>query len=158
MGLNKSKGGGDYYRGKYIPQYPQKYIGNPGDIEYHSSWEYKMCVYLDHSQHITKWGCETIQIQYTGADGKPHRYFPDFYTESVNAKGEDVRMLIEVKPAIETKKPKMGKAQTTKALESMEYKVQMWEKNVRKWEQALEWCRSRGIIFKLVTEESLFSK
>ena len=158
MGLNNAKGNGDYNSGKYIPVNPNKYIGNPGDIQYRSSWEYKMCVYLDHAQHILKWGCETIQIPYVGADGQKHRYFPDFYTESLNAKGEDIKMLIEVKPAIETRKPKMGKKSNAKALESMEYKVQMWEKNVRKWDQALQWCKNRGIIFKLVTEDSLFNR
>jgi len=158
MGLNSAKVNGDYSSGKYFPKNPHKYIGNPSDIQYRSSWEHRMCVYLDHAEHIKKWGCEVIQIPYIGADGQPHRYFPDFYTESVNAKGEDVRMLIEVKPRVETLRPKMGKKQTTKALESMEYKAKMWEKNVRKWDQAVQWCRARGIIFKLVTEESLFNK
>ena len=68
------------YKGRYKPQNPQKYTGDPHNIIYRSLWERKFMVYCDTSDAILEWGSEEIIIPYLSPwDGRIHRYFPDFY-------------------------------------------------------------------------------
>ena len=96
------------YQGKYRPTFPRKYKGDYHNIIYRSSWEYKFMVWCDRSSSVTEWGSEEIVIPYISpADGRRHRYFPDFYVKIGRKK-----YMVEVKPLRQTKQPKKQKRQT----------------------------------------------
>ena len=96
------------YQGKYRPSYPRKYKGDPSNIIYRSSWEYKFMKWCDYTTSVQEWGSEEIIIPYISpVDGKRHRYFPDFYVRIQNRK-----YLVEVKPFKQTIEPKTQKRNT----------------------------------------------
>ena len=122
-----------------------KKLGMP--ITYRSSYELKFIKWLIQNPKVTKWGIEVFPIRYTTADGKVHRYFPDFYVEM-----GDKKYVIEIKPKNQTSKPVF----TSKtSLKTKHYQIKEFEKNKRKWNAALAFCKERDIEFKLVTEAGL---
>tara|TARA_B100001996_G_scaffold213493_1_gene163975 strand:+ start:329 stop:748 length:420 start_codon:yes stop_codon:yes gene_type:complete len=135
------------YQGKYTARFPLKYKGNPLNIVYRSSWEYKFMVWADTSTSVTEWGSEEIAIPYISpVDGKRHRYFPDFY---VKVKGN--KYMVEVKPLYQTKEPKTQKRINKKYIrEVVTYSV-----NNAKWKAAQKFCKANGWQFKIVTEKEL---
>ena len=140
------------YQGKYRPTFPRKYKGDYHNIIYRSSWEYKFMVWCDRSSSVTEWGSEEIVIPYISpADGRRHRYFPDFYMKVKERGGKVKRYVIEVKPAKQTKPPVKPKRQTKGYIrEAYEY-----AKNQAKWKMAREFCADRQWEFKVVTEKEL---
>ena len=52
------------YQGKYRPSFPRKYKGDPTNIIYRSSWEYKFMKWCDITPSIEEWGSEEIIIPY----------------------------------------------------------------------------------------------
>ena len=135
------------YLGKYRPTFPRKYKGDYHNIIYRSSWEYKFMVWCDRSSSVTEWGSEEIVIPYISpADGRRHRYFPDFYVKIGRKK-----YMVEVKPLRQTKQPKKQKRQTKAYItEVVTYAI-----NQAKWEAAKEYCKDRGWEFMLITEKEL---
>ena len=135
------------YQGKYRPTFPRKYKGDYHNIIYRSSWEYKFMVWCDRSSSVTEWGSEEIVIPYISpADGRRHRYFPDFYVKIGRKK-----YMVEVKPLRQTKQPKKQKKQTKAYItEVVTYAI-----NQAKWEAAKEYCKDRGWEFMLITEKKL---
>ena len=96
------------YQGRYTVSFPKKYKGDPNNVIYRSSWEYKFMKWCDLTPSIQEWGSEEIIIPYISpVDGKKHRYFPDFYVKINNQK-----YLVEVKPLKQTKEPKTQKRMT----------------------------------------------
>ena len=135
------------YQGKYRPTFPKKYKGDYHNIIYRSSWEYKFMVWCDRSSSVTEWGSEEIIVPYTSpADGRRHRYFPDFYLKIGRKK-----YMVEVKPLNQTKEPKKQKRNTKRYItEVVTYAV-----NQAKWKAATEYCKDRGWQFMLITEKEL---
>lgn len=147
-----------FHQGFYKIQNPIKYIGNPVDIVYRSSWEYKFMVYCDLNPGVLKWGSEVFKISYNDRMGKGHMYIPDFYLETANkdVDGFMNKFLVEVKPEKEIREPIVPSGDISeKKLKSLEYEIQAWQKNKYKWVYAMEWCKNRDIKFWLVTEEHL---
>ena len=71
--------GHNSYKGKFIPQNPKKYNGNPENIIYRSSWELRCMKWFDDNENIIWWSSEELSIPYLNPiDQKMHRYFPDF--------------------------------------------------------------------------------
>ena len=140
------------YKGKYYPSFPRKYKGDPTNIIYRSLWERKFMVYCDKNQNILEWASEEIAIPYRSPiDNKVHRYFPDFYMKVKEINGKIKNYVIEVKPAKQTKPPKIPKRQTKGYIrEAYEY-----AKNQAKWKMAKEFCADRQWEFKVVTEKEL---
>jgi len=139
------------YKSKYKPENPNKYIGNPNNIICRSSWERKMCKYLDLNENVIKWASEEFSIPYYSlVDNKWHKYYPDFLCEIKNKEGEIKTYVLEVKPLKQTKQPenKSGK----KNLQEMA----RFSINKSKWEAAKKLCDENGWIFKLITEKELF--
>ena len=67
------------YQGIFRPKNPQKYVGDYKNIIYRSSWECRVMDFLDRNPDIISWASEELIIPYKSpADGKWHRYFPDF--------------------------------------------------------------------------------
>ena len=103
------------YSGKFKPKNYKKYRGDPTKIIYRSLWERRFMVYCDNNPSIIEWGSEEIIIPYRSpVDKKVHRYFPDFYIKYVNAKGQSIREIIEVKPKKQTAQPEPQKRKTIK--------------------------------------------
>tara|TARA_S200000501_G_C20871500_1_gene764447 strand:- start:9421 stop:9840 length:420 start_codon:yes stop_codon:yes gene_type:complete len=135
------------YQGKYRPTFPKKYKGDYHNIIYRSSWEYKFMVWCDRSSSVTEWGSEEIIVPYTSpADGRRHRYFPDFYLKIGRKK-----YMVEVKPLNQTKEPKKQNRNTKRYItEVVTYAI-----NQAKWKAAREYCKDRGWQFMLITEKEL---
>ena len=141
------------YKGKYIPNNPQKYKGNPSQIIYRSLWERKFMVYCDKNDKVIEWGSEEVIVPYRSPwDGKIHRYFPDFYIKIKQSSGGVKKFIIEVKPEYQCKQPnKTPKKRTRKWYKE----VQTYGINQAKWKSAIDWCANRGMEFKILTEKHL---
>ena len=140
------------YKGRYKPQNPRKYTGDPYNVIYRSLWERKFMVYCDTSVNIIEWGSEEIIIPYLSPwDGRLHRYFPDFYIKVRQSDGSLKKMIIEVKPKRQCSPPKEPKRKTKKYLGD----VKTWGINQAKWEYATEWCNKNDMEFKILNEDHL---
>jgi len=140
------------YKGQFIPKYPKKYIGDPNNIIYRSSWECKLMSWLDQNPSIISWASEELTIPYISPiDNRRHRYFPDFIVKMRTKDGTLKTMMLEVKPKKQTIQPEVRKRITKQYLTE----VQTWGVNQAKWKAATEYCLDRGWEFKLITEDHL---
>jgi hypothetical protein len=145
-----------YSSGEYIVENKEKYIGEKNP-KYRSSWEQKFCYFLDHNTNILRWGYESVSLTYfSPIDNKTHRYFLDFYFETVNKQGNIEKYLVEVKPYEQTLPPK--KPKNKKGEKRFLYEAQTYIINKCKWEAAEKFCKSRGVNFQIITEKHLFLK
>lgn len=149
----KEKG---FKQGYYNPLFPEKYCGKL-PIIYRSSWEYKVCKFLDECVHVIKWCSETIKIKYFSIlDEKYHEYFPDFYFEYKT--GDNIRrIIVEVKPKKDLTKPTKPKRNSTKAMENYQYQATTYIRNMEKAKACKQYCDSYGLEYKFVTEDSKLS-
>lgn len=139
----------NYKKGKYIVKHPEKYIGTELPM-CRSGWEFTFCSFLDNNPSVKKWGSECFAISYyDNTMHKTRKYFIDFYFE----KTDGSKYVIEIKPLKETKPPRQSK---NKAKKTMLYEATQWERNQCKWKSAIQWCKQRGFIFKIITEKELF--
>jgi len=146
----------NYYQGRFKPRNPEKYKGDPTNIIYRSGWELKLMSYLDKHPHVTKWCSEEIIIPYRSPiDGRMHRYFPDFYVEQINKEKRKEKVLIEVKPYAQTQPPKVQNTKKNKPTKRYLNEVKTWGINSAKWKAAEEFCKDRGYIFRIITENEL---
>ena len=137
------------YKGKFTPKNPEKYMGDPRNIIYRSSWELKFMVRLDEDRNITRWASEEFQIPYFDpTTNRTRRYFPDFYVE--NNRGD--KFVFEIKPDAQTRAPANKSRQTKRYLTE----VSTFLINKAKWAAAEKFCEERGWVFKIVTERDLF--
>lgn len=152
-------------KGKFMPVNKDKYVGDINDITYLSSWELRFMHYCDRTEEVLRWGSENFYIPYTmetkDKNGfrkvSNHRYFPDFYME---VKDESMplgykKIVVEVKPHHETIRPVAPKKFTTKSARNFEYAIKAYQKNMFKWNHALEYCKSRDMQFMIITEKHL---
>jgi len=140
------------YKGKYKPQNPQKYIGDPTKIIYRSLWERKFMVFCDTQDNIIEWGSEEVVVPYISpVDGKRHRYFVDFLIKVKRKNGLKETLLIEIKPKKQCRAP-LKKKKITK---SYICDVKNWSVNSAKWKAAEEYADNQGWKFKVLTEDTL---
>ncbi len=140
------------YSGRFIPKNPKKYIGDPNNIIYRSSWECKVMNWLDLNDDIVSWASEELIIPYKSpVDNRFHRYFPDFLVKARTKDGKFKTLLIEVKPKKQTQEPEPRKRVTKQYINE----VTTWGVNQAKWKAATEYCLDRGWEFKLITEDHL---
>ena len=140
------------YSGFYKPKNPGKYRGNPTRIIYRSLWERKYMVYCDNTPYILEWGSEEVIIPYLSPiDGKPHRYYPDFYIKVREKSGKISKYIVEIKPKKQTKPP-YGKDKRTRAYKNA---VLTFAKNRAKWDAAENYCDNRQMKFLILTEDHL---
>jgi hypothetical protein len=123
---------------------PKKYYGER-PIIYRSSLELKYMISLERNPKVEKWSSEKIVIPYLmqeKVDGKvvakKHRYFTDFIVHMTN---DDI-FVIEIKPLSQCPRKKNQIKTDLTAY-----------KNACKWKAALDWCKQKGYIFKVITEE-----
>jgi len=140
------------YSGLFKPKNPQKYVGDPTNIVYRSSWECKVMSWLDRNPSIISWASEELIIPYKSpVDNRFHRYFPDFLVKVKSRDGKTKTLLLEVKPKKQTLPPEPRKRMTKQYVnEVVTYGV-----NQAKWEAANEFCLDRGWEFRVLTENDL---
>lgn len=129
-----------YSQGYLDPRSCKKYIDSSHPIIYRSSYEKKFIIWCENNPNVERWGSEVIQIPYK-IKGSNHTYNPDFYVEMSN--GE--KWLVEIKP----------KHQTTKPTNENSWLMNEWIKNNYKWRAAMIFCESKGIKFKILTEDTI---
>ena len=141
------------YKTKYLPENVTKYMGNPTKIVCRSTWERKMCKYLDNNVNVLRWASEELSIPYLSpVDNKMHKYYPDFIAEVKTKTGEVKTFLIEVKPYKQTKPPVIKKRKT----KSYDTNMKMYAVNEAKWEAAKKLCNDNQWEFTILTENELF--
>ena len=140
------------YQGKFRPENPSKYKGDPTNIIYRSSWELRFMRYLDKHPNVVSWSSEEFFIIYRSPiDNKIHRYFPDFFVKLINKDGKEETLVVEIKPLYQTVPPeKKNKVTRTYLNEVRTYGI-----NSAKWKAAEEFCKDRGWQFRIMTEREL---
>lgn len=140
------------YSGKFFPKNPSKYRGDVHNIWYRSLWERKAMVYFDDNPSIIEWASEELIIPYKSPlDNRWHRYFPDFIIK-VKTRSEEIKVIVvEVKPASQTKPPEYGKKATKRYISE----IATWGVNEAKWNAAVEYCKDRNWEFQIITENEL---
>jgi hypothetical protein len=138
---------GNYYSGRFQPKNIAKYEGDYKKIAYRSLWERQAMKWIDENPGIVSWSSEETIIPYMCAtDRRMHRYFIDLKIKTTAGR----TYLIEIKPkgqTIQPKKKRMSKKYLTE--------VMTWAKNQSKWEAATAYCKQRGWIFEIWTEDHL---
>ncbi len=144
-----------YHQGKFKPINPTKYLGDPTNIIYRSSWEKQCMIYFDNNPNIVQWGSEEIVIPYRSPlDKRVHRYFVDFVVKAKTKEGKVQTSLVEVKPYKQTQSPKIQKRKTRKYLNE----VTTYLVNEAKWKAAESFCKERKWNFQIITEHELARK
>lgn len=142
-------------------KHPEKYKGTR-PITMRSGWEIQYAQWLDKHPSVLEWNSESIIIPYISPlDGKPHRYFVDFWMKANTVTGTK-EYLIEVKPSAEVmlaESPCPPKRLTKSSIA----KIQTAMKNASKWKYARLWCeeerkKGRDIQFVIITERDGFFK
>lgn len=150
-----------FYQGTYDVVNKNKYMSNKAP-QYRSSWESRLCYYLDHNEKCIRWGHETVIIPYqfdldrNNRNKKIHKYITDFYAEILCGDGKLVKYILEVKPAKQLLKPTPPKIKNMKAIRNYKYSLRQWIQNKNKWKAANAFCRNKGMVFKIMTENNIF--
>lgn len=110
-------------------------------IIYRSSYELKFIIWLETSSKVKQWASECFYIPYKFIDGSTHKYYPDYFVEMVDG----TKMVIEIKPYNQTIKPVNENCWAAKE----------YIKNKCKWASAIEFCKSKGYVFKILTEKTI---
>jgi hypothetical protein len=142
----------NYVQGRFTPKNIAKYSGDPSQIFFRSSWEYRLGVWLDSNQAVKSWTSEEIVIPYLSAvDGKVHRYFVDF-AAVIQTKTGLKKYLIEVKPYSQTIPPTVSKRKKPSTILKEQ---QTWLVNQSKWQAAKQYADKLGYEFIIITENEL---
>ena len=137
-------------QGFYEVRNPDKYVGDLKKVIFRSSWELSMNQFLDNNPNILRWSSEEFYIPYIKpTDGKPHRYFPDYWVEYKNRDGEIVQEVLEVKPSNQVY---LSQKKRLTNYDRVTYAI-----NVSKWKAATEFCNKRGVKFRILTEKQIFT-
>lgn len=137
-----------FAQGKFNLKHPEKYIGTKTPT-YRSGWEFAFMKMCDEHPSITQWASEAIRIPYRNPlTGKQTIYVPDFFITYGDKSGKQIVELIEVKPKNQSVKESLGRSKHNQA---------HWVINQAKWEAARAWCKQKGIFFRIVTEDDIFT-
>ncbi len=137
---------------KWVPKFPEKYVGDVNNIISRSSWETKFLNWCDTNPNVIKYASEELVINYYNPiQQEIRRYFVDFVIMVKTRKDEIKKYAVEIKPHAQTEPPKQ-KRKTKKYLqEMMTYAV-----NTAKWESADAFCKRNSMEFLVLTERHLF--
>jgi len=136
-----------FARGKFTVTNPEKYVGNHQPT-YRSSWEWSFMKFCDTNPNILKWASEAVKIPYKDPfTNRQTIYVPDFFIQYADKNSKIHTELIEVKPASQTIKERVGKNKLNQI---------QFAKNQYKWRAAYEWCAKQNIKFRILTENDLF--
>lgn len=134
-------------RARFIPRHPEKYVGDVDKIFARSSWEVTVMKKFDSHPDVLRWGSEEISIPYLSpADSRVHMYYPDFFMEYVDKHGVVHKEIVEVKPQHESE---AAHAKSDRSKEALII-------NEAKWKSATLYCEQRGMLFRVITEKSIY--
>jgi hypothetical protein len=136
-----------FSQGPYTPKNPEKYIGSK--IPYcRSSWETTFCMFCDNNPAVESWASEPIKIPYKDPlTGKQTVYVPDFLIKYSDKNQKFHVEMIEIKPSNQMILERVGKNP---------YNQAQYVKNMAKWQAAGEFCKQRGIKFRVLNESDIF--
>ena len=138
---------GKFATGKYEVVNTDKFVGGKSPT-YRSSWELAFMRMCDSHPNIKKWASENVKIPYRHpVTGKYTNYVPDFMLQYIDKNDNPHVELIEIKPRNQT---------TMESARSQGQKLQTVI-NSAKWVAAQEWCKRKGIRFKVINEDQIFS-
>jgi hypothetical protein len=153
----KPRANGPVKQGYFRPQNPEKYMGDPNNIIYRSSWEYKFLKWLDISPSVTKYSSEPMGIPYYNPlDKRGHTYYVDFYVRLITDSGKEENWIIEIKPNKYVSPPTKPKRFTDKQAANYAYAAKQFVVNQAKFEAARDYAHQKGIKFGIITENFLF--
>ena len=136
-----------FAQGRFEMKNPSKYVGNKRPLA-RSSWEFVFMRMLDEHPGVQSWASESIQIPYRDPlTGKYTIYVPDFFIVYQDRNGKKNAEVVEVKPANQTLREKVGKSR---------YNQEQYIKNMAKWEAASAWCKQKKLRFRIVSEDDIF--
>ena len=137
-----------FSQGVYQVKNIEKYIGNKPPY-CRSSWETTFCMFCDNNPSIQEWASEPVKIPYRDPlTGKATVYVPDFLISYIDKHMKKHAELIEIKPANQMLKERVGKNP---------YNQAQFVKNMAKWAAAGKWCQQQGIKFRVINEMDIFS-
>lgn len=137
----------NFMQGYYKVKNADKYIGNRSPY-YRSSWELAVCRMCDNHPNILEWSSESLKIPYRHPlTHKVTVYVPDFLVLFEDNKGNRRAEVWEIKPSSQTylESAKREKDKLAVAV------------NAAKWKAAQQWCSRKGLVFKVITEQSIFA-
>ena len=136
-----------FAKDRFVIKNPEKYVGTRDPI-YRSSWEQTFMLFCDNNPAIQQWSSEPLRIPYRDPlTGKQTVYVPDFLIMYTDRNSKKHVELIEIKPASQMLKEKVGKNP---------YNQAQFVKNQAKWQAANEWCKQQGIKFRVINEHDIF--
>lgn len=104
--------------------------------------------FLDAHPGVEAWMSEGVRIPYKNPfTGKVTHYVPDFTVQYVDKSGKQHIELLEIKPAGQTHMD-IAKGARNKAALALNY---------AKWESAHAFAKEAGMVFRVITENELFS-
>jgi len=141
-----------YKQGIYNPLNPKKFIGSTAT--YRSGLELKFFRFCDKNPNVLKWGSENVVVPYISPiDKRYHRYYVDNYV--VIKEGDKVvKYLIEIKPDKQTRPPTTKYRKKTHLI----YEQKQYAVNISKWAAAREFCKKKGLVFRIITDKDLDAK
>jgi hypothetical protein len=136
-----------YNQGVYKIKNPEKYVGSKDPV-FRSGWELTFMTFCDNNPSIQQWASEPVKIPYKDPlTGKNTVYVPDFLINYIDKNMKTHVEMVEIKPAKQAILEKVGKNP---------YDQAQYVKNMAKWESARDWCRSRGIFFRIINESDIY--
>lgn len=136
-----------FSQGIYKIKNPEKYVG-AGSPKYRSSWEHTFMMFCDNNPSIQQWASESIKIPYRDPlTGKNTIYVPDFFIVYLDRNMKKHAELIEIKPANQMLKERVGKNP---------YNQAQYVKNMAKWAAAGNWAKQNGVRFRIINEHDIF--
>lgn len=140
----------EWNQGLFVPKNPKKYIGkNIDKITYRSAWELTVMRLCDEHPNITYWASEFEPIMYRNPfNGKWKPYVPDFLIIYQDKNGKVHGEVVEVKP----------KKQIHKEYAKSRRDQILVEVNHAKWFACMQWCKRKGLKFRIITEEDLYAQ
>jgi len=137
-----------FSQGIYKVKNPEKFVGGRNPT-YRSSWELTFMNFCDNNPSIQQWASEYVKIPYRDPlTGKQTVYVPDFLITYVDKNMNKHVELVEIKPANQMLKEKVGKNP---------YNQAQYVKNMAKWAAASNWCKQQGIRFRIMNETDIYS-
>ena len=136
-----------FSQGVYKVKNPEKYIGL-NQPKYRSSWEMTFMLFCDNNPSVQQWASESIKIPYRDPlTGKNTIYVPDFFIVYLDKNMKKHAELIEIKPAKQTLRERVGKNP---------YDQAQYVKNLAKWEAAAGFCKKNNIRFRVINEDDIY--
>ena len=137
-----------YSQDLFVPKNPHKLVGNSQPF-YRSSWELTVMTLLDQHPNVINWASESVSIPYINPlTGKRSVYIPDFLIVYQDKHGRKRAELVEVKPAKEAIAENARSKRDKAALMI----------NTAKWAAAMQFCKSNGMTFRILTEHDIYIK